>query len=82
MYVNGTRTSLHAWLQTHLLHSISKPHDLCRLPAGLGLGGVQDDIQVGYIGESRVNLLIWVHEMLNLSHGELSVWRVVIFTLN
>lgn len=58
---------------SHLLHRVPQPHDLCRLTAGLSLGGEQHDLQVGYIREFRVDLLIRVHKVLDLSHGELSV---------
>lgn len=57
---------------SNLLHSVTQPHDVCRLATGLSLGGVQRDVQVGYIWEFRVDLLVWVHKVLDLRHGELS----------
>lgn len=59
----------------YVLHSIAQPHDLCGLSAGLSLRGEQHDLQVSHIGEIRVDLLFWIHKVLNLSHGALSASR-------
>lgn len=55
----------------NLFHSVAQPHDGCRLATGLSLGGVQCNFQVSHTGELRMDLLIWIHKVLNLRHGEL-----------
>ena len=63
----------------YLLHRISQPHDVGGLPTGLGLGGVQRDVQVGHVGELGVDLFRGVHKVLYLGHGELSGGKEVSF---
>jgi len=60
---------------SYLLHGVPQPHDLGRLAAGLGLGGVQYDVQVRHVGELGVDLLGGVHKVLDLRHGELPGWE-------
>ena len=58
---------------SHLLYSLSYGFPLWRLAIHLVTGGIQHDLQVGYGGELRVVLVIWVVKMLYLCHGKLPV---------
>lgn len=54
----------------YLLDSISQPHDVSRLPADLGLGGVQEDVEICHILKLGVIFLTGIHKVLNFCHGE------------
>lgn len=58
---------------TDLLHCITQPHYVGRLSTGLCFRRVKHDIQVSHIGELKMNFLIGVNKVLDLSHCKLSV---------
>lgn len=56
--------------ERYLLDSISQPHYVGGLPADLGLGRVQEDVEICHILKLGVIFLTGIHKVLNFCHGE------------